>query len=161
MPEQLEKIGRFVLWVTLALVCMLTVLGLARYQNALAAASASLNALERHREEAKQQEADSKLRRLAFSSMGNVIKSFEPARALGEAWFTNVSARTGTVCVTGVAENAATKQALESLTACESVNPYAAVHLRFVFAPGTLSEMCKTAKCEMELRDEPDVAAHP
>jgi hypothetical protein len=156
MIDRLEKTGRLVLWFTLAAACMLVVLGYAKQQESLMSAAASLHAAEQHRTEAKQKEEERGPTRLTIKSMGSAFSSFNEDRATGEVWFTNVSPRSGVVCVVGVATNPNTQQSQHSLASCEAVTPYATVKMKVMFAGGDLDTVCKGAKCAFQILDEPN-----
>ena len=159
MVDKLEKIGRLVLWFTLASGCMLVVLGLATWQSETASASASLlAATKREKEQLEKELANPKppaSHRLALQSTGRAMRALDVDDAKGMLWFTNVSPRSGVVCVTGVATNPTT-QTSESLPTCEAVTPYAEVHMKMMFAGGELRNVCKGVQCDFRLRDEPD-----
>lgn len=160
MVDKLEKLGRLVLWLTLASGCMLVVLGLARWQSEAAAASASLRAAtEREQKRLEKEAAKPQVpagHRLSLKSMGRVMRALDISGAQGAVWFTNVSQRSGVVCVVGVASNETTHQASESLPACTAVSAYEAVNMKMMFAGGELRSVCKGVECEFRIKDEPD-----
>ena len=154
--DRLEKLGRLVLWLSLASVCVLVPLG-------IAAQHSKEEALERAEREATKQlaalkaEPPPKPERLTLKSMGMYLGALRKDHAEGQVWFTNVSPRTGVLCIRGVAKNATTGASSESLAACQEVTPYAsAVHVSLMFAGGDLTAACQSGPCQLSAVDVAD-----
>ena len=156
--DRLEKVGRAVLWLTLALMFVMVPLAMLRYQFALAEDKAEATKVqEKLTADLAQQKADNGPKRLLLTSMGSVMRSLNFSTAEGRMYFTNVSSRSGVVCVAGVATNTASQETSESLPTCEAVAAYSAVEIKVMFAGATLGQLCpKAADCRMSLVDVPD-----
>jgi hypothetical protein len=131
--ERAEKVGRLVLWLVLSVTIVLVSLG---------------------KFESLQKSVSDKTLRIPFESFGNGLTSLNVENATGQLWFTNLSPRSGQVCVVGEAANAATHAVTLSLPACAEVAPYAsAVHVTLLFPAHQLADDCKTGGCNFRVRD--------
>lgn len=75
----------------------------------------------------------------------------------GNLWFTNVSPRTGSLCVVAQAKDPdLTIKTAESIPACADVGAYASVHLQFTFASSDLSAACPKANCKLTYAEAPE-----
>ncbi len=154
MIDKIEKVGRFVLWVTMAACFALVPLGVYRYRVAAEASA------ERERQEAREQaETAARLKaerppRMTLAGMGPLLTAFEPRRAQGHVWFTNVSSKSGPLCIRGTATNPATGQRSQSIPACIEVGPWAStVHLVLMFADGDVANVCGKGTCDLTLAE--------
>ena len=155
--DRFEKVGRLVLWLTLASTVVILPLEYIKQKRSESqlqeAARKEALALEKELK-AKAEKSD----RLPLAGMFPLMRALNTANASGYVWFTNVSPRAGVVCVTGLATNPTTKQVASSLPACISVLPYASgVELKLMFAGGELRDTCKNVDCAFSVTDTPDV----
>jgi len=161
MPSKvdvLEKIGRFVLWIAIAIVFALVPIGMYG-RDKQAAKDAEAASAERAREKAelaKERAASLEAKkpvRLTLSSMGPGMRALVGSE--GMLWFTNASPREGVVCVYGVATNS-TGQSLESLPSCRHVEAYESnIKISMMFAGGDLKVACPNGSCELSVKDVP------
>lgn len=153
--DRIEKVGRVVLWLTLASAVVLVPITYikqrsAETQLAEAARKEALSEAKR----AKDEEAARKPARLTLDSMGTAIRALDTGRARANVWFSNVSARSGFVCVTGVVTNPTTSADTESLSTCKSVEAYASnVEIPLMFAGANLEEVCRGGGCKLTLKE--------
>jgi hypothetical protein len=156
--DRLEKVGRLVLWLTLASAVVLVPLG---YINLRQAA-------EREREEAtrrigeleRQAATPPKESRLLLASMGLSMRALDQDDSTGRVYFSNVSPRSGVVCVGGTATNPTTNKTTSSLPACKPAAAYATnVVIEVMFAGGDLNAVCKGVSCAFSIKDVPDATA--
>lgn len=155
--DRIEKVGRLVLWLSMASAVVLVPVTYARMraEEAQRAEQARLEAERTAKEGAKEG-------RLTLQSMGNgpVLRLLRESAATGSVWFSNVSDRSGIVCLAGVVYNTATKGTSESLPTCKQVPAYASnVEIDFMFAGAELGPLCKVGSCVMSVKDVPDVVA--
>ena len=155
--DRVEKLGRLVLWLTLAATVVIVPIEYAKAQRleAQLQESARKAALALEKElKAKVEKSD----RLPLKGMPAVMRSLNVQTASGHVYFTNVSPRSGFVCVTGVAMNVTTKQISKSMPACVAAAPYAsALEMKLLFAGNELEATCKNGGCDLALEDTPDV----
>ena len=157
--DRFEKIGRLVLWLTLASTVVIAPIEYIKQKRAeeqmQEAARKEFVAAERA---AKDKAAKSE--RISLRSMGLIMRALSVPNASGHVWFTNVSSRTGVVCINGTATNPTTKASTDSLGACVPVGPYASqVEMKVMFAGGELAALCpQTVSCALNLNDLPDVS---
>jgi hypothetical protein len=144
--ENIERLGRFVLWISLAAVCVIVPIEYMKHQ-------ARSFESDQKRAQAEQEAEQSKApRRLLYTSMGQSLVGVRDGE--GYLTFTNVSPRTGVVCVTGTVKNAKTGHRSTSLAACEPVQPYQSeVRLKVSFAGRVYREMCPSNDCEIDFDD--------
>lgn len=158
MIDRLEKLGRLVLWLTLASAVVLVPIIYIR-QRTEEAARAELAAQNEQRRALEAKEAEKSVR-LSLASMGDVIHRLSTATATGHIAFSNVSPRSGVVCIAGVATNPDTNAKTESLASCKRVGAYDTnVDMQVSFAGGDLSAVCKGVTCAFTFREVPDAPA--
>jgi hypothetical protein len=159
--ERLERIGRLVLWLSLASVCVIIPIEYVRQHRlevqrdeAVRVAESATKKVEEKLAEHLKASAD-KSSRLSIGIMGEYLSVLGTANA--QIWFTNVSPRVGVVCVYGVATNSTTHKTVESIAACQEIAPYAsAVHIGIMFPGGDLSETCPGSSCVLSVKDAPE-----
>jgi hypothetical protein len=153
--DRLEKVGRLVLWLTLASAVVLVPLAYINLRR-----SAELEEAGRQAARLAAEQSGTKENRLLLSSMGSIMTSLNVSTSTGRVWFSNVSARTGIVCVLGSAKNSNTNMTSESLPSCKEIPPYASnVAIEMMFAGSDVQAVCKQVSCSLEVRDVADVAA--
>ena len=153
--DRCEKVGRFVLWLVLAAAVLLVPIEYIKQQRAESALREAVRKEELLRAKAEKEKAE-KSERLPLESMRPALTLLDGAT--GRIWFSNVSARSGVVCVAGIATNPTTKQTSESLPACKLITPYASnVELTVMFAGGDLRVICKDVTCGFTFKEVPDV----
>jgi hypothetical protein len=153
--DRLEKVGRLVLWLTLASAVILVPLMYINLRR-----NAELQQEESAREAARKALEPPKDNRLRLDSMGSAMTVLNVSTATGRVWFSNVSSRTGIVCIVGTATNANTNMTTDSLPSCKQIPPYAtAVEMQMMFADRDVGEICKATTCRLSIKDVPDVVA--
>lgn len=156
--DGLEKAGRLALWLALATAIVLTPLGMrAQAKEAARAAeqaSADLKAEQKRVRAEQEKQAAEKLARLSIKSMGELLTGKGASTA--QVWFTNVSPRSGFVCVIGRAKSP--KGETSSLPACEHVEPYSAATIKMAFATDSIAHLCPQFDCAFAVEDAPDAA---
>lgn len=156
--DHVEKIGRGVLWFSIASACLIVPIAYLRQRTSEAESKEAADKAERA------EKAGHEPSRLSLASMGHHMTSFVPT-AVGEQgtlWFTNASPRTGFLCVEGVVTNTGTHRTTTSLATCANIAAYATVHLSMMFAGGEMPSICpKDSTCEMALHDAPQVKDSP
>jgi hypothetical protein len=165
--DRVEKLSRVILWLSIASACVLAPITYMRNRRTEAE---ERDAARRADEAAKAaveraDKAAHEPHRLAIASMGVYMSSLVPGAPGGQGniWFTNVSSRTGFLCVYGVATNRGTKQTSRSIAACADVHAYASTeHLSLMFAGGELSGVCpKQGDCDLAFVDAPEAKEIP
>jgi hypothetical protein len=161
--ERFERIGRLVLWLSLASVCVIIPIEYVRQHKAEVQRDEAVRAAE---DEAKKAEAKlaeqikasaDKSTLLSLGSMGEYLTALNTSNATGQLWFTNVSARAGVVCVYGVATNPTTHKSVDSMAACQEIGPYAsAVHVGLMFPGGDLNDVCPNSSCSLSMKNAPE-----
>jgi hypothetical protein len=155
-----------VLWLSIASACVIAPIEYvhlhkteAELREAARKADEELKAAE------KAEKAAHEPHRLSFASMGTFMSGLVPAAGVdqGKLWFTNVSPRTGAVCVYGVATNHTTGRSSSSIPSCASVAAYGSeVRLSLMFAGGELLDVCpKLGDCDMAIHDAPEAKEVP
>src|SRR4051812_27675381 len=131
--DRLEKIGRLILWLCLAGCTVAVPVGL-HIQTRQAADLAERTRLDVERATAQAEKVKNAAPvRLTLESMGLVMRAADNSHT-GFVWFTNVSPRSGVVCIQGTATNSRTKESAHSLPACQEVGPYAsAMSMKLMF----------------------------
>jgi hypothetical protein len=159
--ERFERIGRLVLWLSLASVCVIIPIEYVRQHKIEVQRDEAVRVAESETKKAEEKLAEQlkasadKSSRLSIGGMGEYLSVLGAANA--QLWFTNVSPRVGVVCVYGVATNPATRKTVESIAACQEILPYAsAVHMVLMFPGGDLSEACPNASCVLSVKDAPE-----
>jgi hypothetical protein len=156
--DRLEKAGRLVLWLSLASAVVLVPVVYIRQrsvesQAAEAARKEALALAERAKEESEKSD------RLSLKSMAPVFTLLNESTATGRAWFSNVSPRSGIVCLVGIATSASRNMTIESLASCKQISAYATnIEMQVMFAGGDLAALCKGVSCTFTLREVPDAA---
>jgi len=90
--------------------------------------------------------------------MGNWFSAINYTAAEGTLWFTNVSPRSGTVCVIGLAQDPEVSvKTSVSMPACVEVHAYASgVHMPLMFAGSDLTAACPKSNCRLTFKEAPD-----
>ncbi len=87
--------------------------------------------------------------------MGEFLSSLNANQ--GQVVFTNVSPRSGMLCVHGEAKNRTTLMSTTSLASCKEIGPYdSAVTVDMLFAGHDISTICSNASCDLQVRDAPE-----
>lgn len=158
--DRAEKLGRMVLWLSMASVFVLVPVGLARQHDAsesrLAALHASQEKAEAQAREAAATAAAKLPARMQLSGFGAVLTMLTTSKAEGLVAFTNVSRRSGVVCVEGTATHRDTKRTASSLASCKEVGPYSSVTIELTFAGTQLKDVCGDDACKLTVEDVPD-----
>lgn len=159
--DRIEKAGRLVLWLTLAsAVVLVPVIYIKQSQSAEEARKEEL--AKAKEEQVKAKEEAEKSDRLSVASLGMIITSLNESTAIGRVWFSNVSPRSGIVCLVGTATNPSTNMTSNSLGACQHIPAYASnVEMQVKFAGGDLSALCKGVSCSLSLKEMADVVPAP
>lgn len=129
--DHVEKAARVVLWLSIASACVIAPIQYISFRNAekraATKAEAELQELVKKGEaRVEEREKRTKSRRLTLASMGAYISGLSYSAAQGNLWVTNVSPRTGVLCVYGVAQDPEGSKTSESLPVCHEVGAYAA-----------------------------------
>jgi hypothetical protein len=159
--DRIEKIGRVVLWLSLASACVIAPV---EYMRQHRTEAESREAARKADEAEKAEKAVHEPHRLAFASMGMFMSVLVPNSSgdQGKLWLTNVSSRTGILCVRGQATNRATQRTAVSLPRCENIGAYASATVSLMFAGGELSDVCpKQGDCGLTIHDAPEAADEP
>jgi hypothetical protein len=153
--DQVERLGRTILWLTLASVFVLVPLTVINMQSEAERLKDAASKAEEKLAEALKTKDDGPAR-LTLESMGPIMRGLLVSSAEGRVWFTNVSNRTGVVCISGTATNPDTNETAESLPACQQVGAYTSVALKVDFAGPELAQVCKGVTCRFAPKDVPD-----
>jgi hypothetical protein len=151
MIDNVERIARTALWIALALAVIAVPIGVFRNQSAEAALRAEWKIAEAAlRVELKS--AEEKLAEMSkpkepalfpLKSVGMYLGRLEYASAEGSIVFTNTTAKSGYLCLKGVATNVKTRATAESIAACREIKPFDSnVNMTFKFAGGDLYKAC-------------------
>lgn len=157
--DLLEKGGRFVLWIAIAVAFVFGTVEVYARDKQLAKDTEELRA-EHTREKAELVKAHAaeveakKPLRLTLASMGPGMRALVGSEGL--LWFTNATPREGVVCVYGVASTT-NGQSVESLPSCAHVEPYESnMKVSMMFAGGDLRAICPTpSACDLSVKDLP------
>jgi hypothetical protein len=153
--DRSEKVGRLVLWLVLAAAVLLVPVEYIKQRRVEAELRETVRKEEIQRARTEKERAE-RSERLSFDSFKPALRFLD--NATGRLWFSNVSNRTGVVCVAGVATNPNTKMSTESLPACKVVTAYASnIELAVMFAGGDLRVICKDVTCDLAFKEVPDV----
>jgi len=153
--DRSEKVGRLILWLVLAAAVLLVPIEYIKQRRVEAALRETVRKEEVQREKAEKEKAE-RSERLPFDSFKPALRLLD--NATGRLWFSNVSSRTGVVCVAGVATNPTTRMSTESLPACKVVTPYASnIELAVMFAGGDLRVICKDVTCDLAFKEVGDI----
>ena len=153
--DQAERIGRTLLWLTLASVFVLVPLTVIKMQTEAERLKEAASQAEQKLADALKPKNDGPAR-LTLTSMRPVMTALSLSSAEGRVWFTNVSNRSGVVCISGTATNPDTKEAAQSLPACQQVGAYASIAMKVDFAGGELTRVCKGVTCQFAPVDVAD-----
>lgn len=163
--DRIEQTARVLLWLAIASACVIVPVAYVNEKRAESKVEADLQAaakqavakadqLEKTKEK---EEADNKPHRLTLASMGPYMSGINYSSAQGNLWFTNVSPRTGVLCVVGLAADPEVSvKTSESLPACQEVGAYAAVHVSLTFANGDLNGACPKSNCRLTFKEAPE-----
>jgi hypothetical protein len=162
MIDRLEKVGRLILWLVISAVLVIGFAVVPLQLVRLSSAEASLrDDLEKARAKFDETLAEMKrpkVERLPLKGMGAYITGLNHREAVGKVWFTNVSPRSGFVCLEGVATNDETGERSTSLPSCTQVEPYATVSIQTMFAGGDLQSVCpRGGGCSFSVAEVDDV----
>lgn len=156
--EHGEKLARLLLWLALAAAVVIVPIEYVKHHRLEAAARESVRqeGIKRAKEEkaaAEVAKAESeKIKRLPLSSFRPVLTLLDGT--IGRLWITNVSERSGVVCVIGIATNPVSRGTSESLPACKAIEPYASnVEISVMFAGGELRPMCRDVTCSLQFEE--------
>lgn len=153
--DRVEKLGRLVLWLVLAAAVLLVPIEYIKQRRAEAGMRELVRKEDLQRAKTEKEKAE-KSDRLPFESFRPALQLLDGSA--GRLWFSNVSNRSGVVCVAGIATNPSTKQSTESLPACKLVTPYASnIELTVMFAGGDLRVICKDVTCNIGFKEVADV----
>jgi hypothetical protein len=162
LVDRLEKIGRLVLWLTLAATCVIIPLEYTKRQAAaqreVSAAQAKQDALAAQLEEMRAAAAKraSGPERITLASVGPFMHVLNEERARAEIWFTNVSPRAGVICLIAKAQNDASGSHTASLPVCRAVAPYeSSINMTFMLAGNSVDSICKNG-CTLSFVDAKD-----
>lgn len=159
--DRIEKLGRMVLWLSLASAVVLVPIAYIR-QRGVESELAEAARKEQQALATKAKEDAERSDRLSLASMGSFFTALNESAATGSAWFSNVSARSGIVCITGIAKSPSRNMTIESLPACKQIQPYATnVDMHVMFAGGDLAALCKGATCTFSVKEAPDYQGAP
>ena len=157
--DQVEKLGRLLLWVALGTAVLIVPIEYVSHKREATKAEEELkDAVKKAEEKADALEkAKEKSPRIALASVGTFLSGISYSKAQGSLLFTNVSSRSGVMCVVGVAQNPETKETAESIPACQEVGPYAsAVHVSVEFASGDMANTCPKSNCLLTFKEAPE-----
>jgi hypothetical protein len=131
--DRIEKVGRVVLWLAIASAFVIVPVSYISQKRAEAKAEAELHE-EVKKAEARaddlEKEKDKRPNRLTLASMGAYVYGINYSLAQGNLTFTNVSPRTGVLCVIGEAQEPdLSMKTSQSIPACAEVGEYKTVHL--------------------------------
>jgi len=155
----LEKLGRFALWMTISATLIVIPLGV----NKSVQESARREQLARSEEQkqaaalAKEKEEEARPKRIKLDDVNPYLLSLNTSTAMGNVYFSNVSPRSGVICLSGTAGDASTGNHTESLPSCLELKAYESnIHMTVVFADSEIKKICPTNKCTLRVEDVPD-----
>jgi hypothetical protein len=166
--DHVEKIGRFVLWISIAIVFALVPLTLYN-RDKQAAKDAEQARAEHEREKAELARAKAEEREakkasvLPLQSMGSFMRLLDGNTGL--VWFSNVSPNDGVVCMKGIASS--NGRSTTSLATCRHVDAYETnIKMSVMFAGADIKALCSPAPCDFAAVDataarEPSVPPAP
>lgn len=153
--DKLEKAGRLVLWLTLTAAVVLGIVGVKRWSEEMDAVRAELAASKDQLRKALEPKGPE---RLPPSGMGAYHSWISTTSAVGHGHFTNVSPRSGHICLQGVLQHPDGQRVVTSLPACAVVNPYASYKIEAPFLLSQLEDLCgrdNRAECRVSFIDAP------
>lgn len=158
--DRIEKVGRVVLWLAIASAFVIVPVSYISQKRAETKTEAELHEAVKNAEaraEALEKEKDKKPNRLTLASMGAYVYGINYSLAQGNLTFTNVSPRTGVLCVIGEAQEPdLSMKTSQSIPACAEVGEYKTVHLPVQFAGGDLTAACPKANCKVTFKEAPE-----
>jgi hypothetical protein len=160
MVDRLEKVARLVLWLAIAATFVIVPLEYVRAKRSQSKAEEDLQEAVKKAEaktvELETREKERKSHRISLASMGTYLSGIDYSKTTGNVWATNVSPRSGTLCLIGqAADPDVTTKTSESIPACTEVSAYATVHVSLGFG-GDLSNTCPRSNCRLTLREAPE-----
>lgn len=153
--DKLEKAGRFVLWMTITVAVVLGIVGAKRWSDETKAVQVELAAAKEELRKALEPRAPE---RLPPKGMGTYHSLLNPMTGIGHGFFTNVSPRSGHICLQGVLQHPDGQRVVTSLPACAVVNPYASFKIEASFLLSQIEELCgkdNRANCGVSFIDAP------
>ncbi len=153
--DKLEKAGRFVLWLTLTAAVVLGIVGAKRWSEETKTVQAELAASKDELRKALEPKGPE---RLPPAGMGPYHSWLSTVSAVGHGMFTNVSPRSGHICLQGVLQHPDGQRVVTSLPACAVVNPYASFKIEAPFLMSQIEELCgkdNRAGCRVSFIDAP------
>lgn len=159
--DRIEKVGRLLLWLALAAAVVILPIEWVSHKRESTKAEEALQE-ELKKAEAKADElekARTTKARIPLASLGTYLSGLSYSKAQAGLMFTNVSTRTGVVCVIATAQNPDTKETSDSIPACQEVGPYAsAVHMSAEFGASDLANTCPKSNCLVTFKEAPEVS---
>lgn len=161
MIDRLEKLGRLVLWLSLAATCIAALVTYVSVVRRASEVAAKLEQTQKDLDEAMKPKPPDPIPRLTLESMGASMHSLNTRNATGRVYFSNVSARKGVVCAIATVASP-TGGRTTSLPSCIEVMPYASgLQIEVPFAGRDLEAVCKAGDCEIDIVNKNDDAAAP
>jgi len=157
--EKIERGARVLLWLALAAAVVIVPVEYVSHKRDETRAEEDLrDAVKKAEAKADDLEkAKTTKPRIALASLGTFLSGINYTKAQGNLFFTNVSMRSGVLCVIGVAQNPESKETAESLAACQELTPYAsAVHVAAEFGASDLTNTCPKSNCLLTFREAPE-----
>jgi hypothetical protein len=157
--DSVEKVARLVLWLAISSACLIAPITYLRLEGAAAEMKEAAKKADAEEAATKAQverdELSDKKRRFPLASMGTFLTSLTASQ--GQIVFTNVSPRSGMLCVYGVARNRTSGKSTASLPACKAITPYeSTASLSMLFAGGEMVEICPNSSCDLDVKDAPE-----
>ncbi len=140
--DKLEKVGRLVLWMVLSAAVILGLVGTATWAKNAEAAQAELLAAKEELKKALEPKEPKEPSRIAAVDIGTYHSWLLLHNATGIGLFTNVSTRSGFICLQGVAKHPDGTREVLSLPACAPVSPYSSFKIEASFIGQDLIAMC-------------------
>ena len=152
--DQVEKGGRFLLWIVLAAAAAVVPIGAYDISKASARTAEQVR-LDAARDAAKEKaakEAANKPARLSLASLGPILNLLEGS--IGTIWFSNATSHEGFVCVQGIVSVG--EQSTKSLASCRKLDAYETnVKMTVEFAGASIKAICPTGSCSFNVKDIP------
>lgn len=137
--DKLERGGRLILWLTLSTAVVLGIVGAKVWSEEVKSVQVELTAA---KEDLRKALEPKEPQRLPASGIGAFHAYLLVHTATGVGLFTNVSPRSGFICLQGRARHPDGKQEVLSLPACAAVNPYSSFKVEASFIGRDLDAMC-------------------
>lgn len=162
--DQVEKVGRFVLWISIAVVFALVPIGLYGREKQAAKDAEQARAdhareVADHAKEAIAEEEAKRPRLLTLASMGNAMRLLDGST--GYVWFSNAAPQDGILCLKGRATG--NGQSTESLATCKQIGAFETnIKMSVMFAGASIKALCAGAPCQFTVEDvnPPDTPSH-